>query len=117
MALTGITQTTMETKVDKKATSGVITALSIDWTGVTEEQVKALAEKQIKVLLQSRFRAQATAETDKKPIPKTYTVKVVELNTGRGGMSTDQMLESLKALGKADPKFQAQIEKALGLKA
>ena len=117
MAITGITTTTMETKVDKKSPTAVVTALTIDWTGSTEDQLKALAEKQIKVYLQAKFRAAATADKaeDRKPIPKSHTVKVIEVASGRSGMTTDQMLESLAALAKTDPKFKAQMDKVLGI--
>lgn len=108
------THATMETKKSKEDKTAYKTAVTFDWTGVSEEQLRGLAEKHLKVLLQSQFRAGAN-DTPPVAIPKQYTCKVAEIGTRGNGMSQDSMLEILAAAAKSDPKKAAEIKRALGL--
>jgi hypothetical protein len=67
------TETTVSTKENKEATA-VDTKLTLDWEGMTEEDLRALAQQALIVKLQGSWR--------KNGIPAEATVKVSEHKVG-----------------------------------
>lgn len=96
----------------KKGAKEVPTSLTVDFTGASEETIKALAVAQVKVRIQQKFRSDATAEKPT-PIPSAYTVKVSELSVGNGGMTPEGMAAAVVANAPNDPKAAEALIKAL----
>lgn len=71
----------VSTKIDKDADVTHSTNLTIDWEGASEEQIRALASKQIVVLVQAKFRRDATAKENPKAVPGTFTIAVKDIST------------------------------------
>lgn len=69
------TRASVSTKQDKTATEAVKTALIIDWTGCTVEEIQAMAQQALIVKLQSGWR--------KNGIPTDVTVKAADHKVGQ----------------------------------
>lgn len=106
------TSTSVIQTAAKKGSKEIPTSLTIDYTGATEETVRALADRQVKVMVQQKFRTQATAEKPT-PIPASYTVKVAELQVGTGGMTPEAMQAAVLANAASDPKAAQALIKQL----
>lgn len=78
-----------------------VTALTIDFTGATPEQIAALATAQIKIRAQAHFR--------KHGIPAAYTVKVAELSATGMGLSAEQMETAVLSAVATDPAKLAEM--------
>lgn len=69
------TQTTVKTKPDARA-EAIVTNLTIDWEGMTEEDLRALAQQALVVKLQSQWRNNSIPETDTEVKAVDYKVGV-----------------------------------------
>lgn len=98
-----IINTTTETRKSKDDKAGVVTALTIDFTGATEETVRDLAVAQVKVRAQAHFR--------KNGIPKQYTLKVAEMATSGVGLSPEQMEAAVLSQFAGNPTALAEFIK------
>lgn len=94
------TRVSVSTKADKAADS-VKTALIIDWTGCTVEEIQAMAQQALVVKLQSGWR--------KNGIPENVTVKASEHKVGLRTPGKS-MLEKIATL---TPEQKAELLKAL----
>lgn len=95
----------IKTRKSEEDKVGTMTALTIDYTGATEEQILAHADAQVKVRVQQHFR--------KHGIPKTFTVKVADLASGGMGLTPEQVQASAIELARTDPKVLAALQKQL----
>lgn len=73
------TELTISTKPDARAEK-VNTALTINWEGVSEEQLRAMAQQSLVVKLQSNLRR--AFEKDNAAIPATLTVNAKDYVVG-----------------------------------
>ena len=97
---------TIKTRASEADKIGKPTVLTVNWDGATEDQVKALALRQIVVAVQQGFR--------KNGIPSTYTVNVSEVASGtRAALTPEQMIEALVEGAKTDPAKKAALEAKL----
>lgn len=101
-----LTSSAMIATALKKGAPESPTSLTIDYTGATEDTIRALADAQVKVRVQAKFRK------DQK-VPGTHTVKVAEMVVGRSGMSADQIEAIAIENARADPKKAAELLKIL----
>lgn len=101
-----ITNTTVSTKVNATDKAATETALTIDWSNVTNEDIRALAQQALIVKWQARVRKAGT-------IPTEATIDVGEYKVGarapRGPVDVAALLQ------KMDPDALAAVLKKAGL--
>lgn len=88
----------VETKLNKDSKTAIRTDLTYDWTGVTLERTREIAEMAINVNVQSKFRRDGA-------IPTNYTVKVAEMGSRTRTPETPEQT----ATRFANSPLQAQI--------
>lgn len=96
------TTTTISTRM-KSDQAAIDTNLTIQWDGMTPEDIQALAQQALIVKLQGSFR--------KNGIPATATIRAVDYKVGSRAARQPANLESLFAAMSAEEKA-AFIEKA-----
>jgi hypothetical protein len=97
------TNTTVDTKANKEAES-VSTALTLDWEGMTEQDLRDLAQQALIVKLQSGWR--------KNGIPTEATVKVVDHKVGTRAPRGPVNIAA--AVSKMSDAEKAELRKLLG---
>ena len=90
------TTTNVSTKVNKDAEAPIITELTLDWTGMSEDDLRALAQQALIVKLQGSWR--------KGEIPTSATVLVSDHKVGTRApkKSLTEQLSSLSAAERAE---------------
>lgn len=96
------TNVSVKTKLDKKGASH-ITALVLDWTKVTKEQIMPLAQDSAVITLQGRWRRAKT-------IPKTLTVDMGQFIAELGSR---QVIASVEGIAAVASTMSAEERKAL----
>lgn len=85
----------VSTKIDARADAQK-TALTLDWEGMTDEDIRALAEQALVVKLQGKWR-------NAKAIPSEAEVKVVEHKIGtRSPRQPVNVLDAVKSMSAED---------------
>lgn len=91
------TQTQVETKLNKDS-EAVVTDLTIDWSGMTEEDTRALAQQALIVKLQSGWRKNGIPNGD-------FTVKAADHKVGarapRGPVNVAALIDKMTPEEKA----------------
>lgn len=104
MALTGKQTITFVTKKDKTEKQGKKTILTVDWTGTTEEQLKAGYLSFLVVKLQGKYRD--------KGIPEKAEVKASDYAPGTRG----QQMTAEEAFASLTPEQRAELVKKYSTK-
>lgn len=102
-----VTNREVSTKIDARAESQK-TALTLNWEGMTQEDIRALAEQALVVKLQGKWRAD-------KAIPAEATVNVVDHKVGtRAARKPTDVLALVRSGGLSDEQ-KAELKALLGL--
>jgi hypothetical protein len=95
-----ITKVSASTKADKSAAEAVITNMVIDWSGMTPEDVRAMAQAGLVIKLQSQFRRDAKKGV---AIPKELKVKAYDHRVGTRTVKVEKpLIERIAELSDAE---------------
>lgn len=102
-----MTTITAKTKIDARATEATQTAVTIDWSNTSEEDIKALATRTIVIAAQAQWRKDGM-------IPSEITLDANDFaNPTRVARKQDAIANAKKALAAMSPEERATALESL----
>jgi hypothetical protein len=98
--------TTFKTRITKGG-DAISTVATIDWSGVTDEQVQKLAERSVIIATQAMYRTAGK-------VPATDTIDVAKMLTRERGTFKSTPESIVAKVYKMTPEQRAQVLKLLG---